>query len=415
MSIYSQVLKRFKFTPKALALIKKKINLVIEDIKKRLDAHHVQAEVMLGGSAAKGTIMKGDFDCDIFIRFDLKYSDSNISDILENALKGLPYRRIHGSRDYFQMERGKIIYEIIPVLKVRSRADAMNVTDMSPLHVAWISKVLLKKPRLRDHIMLAKVFCKANRVYGAESYINGFSGHVIDILIAYYGSFDALLKNAVNWQRSKVIDIEGHGNGISDSKISPLIVIDPIQSDRNAAAALSVEKFEAFRKAARDYMRKPDMRFFTIRKLTLKEIRAKVIKEHKGRPFFILSAEPLEGSHDVVGTKLLKAFQHVGKMLEMHDFTIAGSGWEWNRRAYFWFALLSSRLAPEKEHMGPPLSRKKDCKRFRSLHPYVYEKGGRLFAKVRRRHTEAFTLLKEIISDEYIKARTQGMRIEAAE
>ena len=412
MSIYSNVLKRYKFSESAMATIQKKIAKVMADLDKRIKENSLSAEVMLGGSAAKGTIMKGDFDCDIFIRFDMKYRKVSISDLLEPALKGLPYARIHGSRDYFQMDISGIKYELIPVLNVQKKTDADNVTDMSPLHVAWIRKRIDRNPKLKDNIILAKAFCKAAKVYGAESYINGFSGHVIDILIAYYGSFDSLLNNAVTWSRFKVIDIESHGNGISESKISPLILIDPIQNDRNAAAALGEEKWEVFRQAARDFLKKPSERFFRIRKLTLKDIKAGIEKSYKGRPYIILSAEPLDGPHDIVGTKLLKSFMHIQKELETHDFAVAGSGWEWNQKAYFWFALLSSELAQRKEHTGPPLSRKKDCIRFRKKHAKTYEKGGRVYAQVKRTHTEARSLIKEIMAGEYIKARTGGMKIE---
>ena len=37
----------------------------------------------------------------------------------------------------------------------------------------------------------------------------------------------------------------------------PLIVIDPVQKDRNAAAALNHEKFEIIKKTAKQFLKKP--------------------------------------------------------------------------------------------------------------------------------------------------------------
>ena len=72
------------------------------------------------------------------------------------------------------------------MLNIKKGSDALNVTDFSPLHVDWVNKNV---KRLRDDIRLAKRFCKVNKLYGAESYIRGFSGYALELLISYYGGF----------------------------------------------------------------------------------------------------------------------------------------------------------------------------------------------------------------------------------
>ena len=80
-----------------------------------------------------------DHDVDIFVRFDLEYAveEELISDFLEEALKIFNPERIHGSRDYFQFPYKGLDFEIVPVLAVEDASQALNVTDMSPLHVEY--------------------------------------------------------------------------------------------------------------------------------------------------------------------------------------------------------------------------------------------------------------------------------------
>lgn len=45
-----------------------------------------------------------------------------------------------------------------------------------------------------DEIKIAKAFCHATGCYGAESYIKGFSGYALELLIYHYKSFQSFVK-----------------------------------------------------------------------------------------------------------------------------------------------------------------------------------------------------------------------------
>src|SRR5690606_10274411 len=112
------------------------------------------------------------------------------SDDTEKFLQELsiPFERLHGSRDYFQFTYESILFEIVPVININDYKLAKNITDCSPLHVRWFqhySDKIVDDMTLYNHARALKLFCKAQYVYGAESYINGVSGHVIDILTIY--------------------------------------------------------------------------------------------------------------------------------------------------------------------------------------------------------------------------------------
>ncbi len=404
--IFSEVIKRYKVSSAEYEEIRRKAESVMEKIMKMARKKKYMIEVVLGGSLAKGTILKNDFDVDLFVIFELCYSDRDLSAMLESLIYEFKPIKIHGSRDYFNFSHKGINYELVPVLKVRDVSQAANVTDMSPLHVKWIKKKVKGNKKLVDEIVLAKVFCKANRLYGAESYIRGFSGHVLDILIIYYGSFVKMLKASAEWKEYQVIDVEGHGDlsKLNESKISPLIVIDPVYPMRNASNALSKKKMMLFAKKAKDFLAKPSIDFFEKKQLCLEDIK----KKYKDKRIFFIKMSTNPGKKDIVGARLLKCHEHILKQLKKHDFDVISSGWEYDRKtnAKMYFVLPLENLDKQFERGGPPLSSKKNAEKFREKHKNAYERNSRLYAKVERDFTDPAGLIDSILKSEYIKSRT---------
>ncbi len=210
--ILKEVLKEINPPKEDLRTINEKIKRINEEIKKELIKKKISAEIFIGGSYAKKTLIKkGVYDIDLFLRFDEKYKKENISEISERILKdiNMDYVKIHGSRDYFKLNVSDFFFiELIPVLKIRNPYKSGNITDLSYFHVSYIKKKI-KNKKILDEIKLAKAFCYAQNCYGAESYINGFSGYAIELLIYYYKTFDNFLKKMIkiNEDKKEVIDI----------------------------------------------------------------------------------------------------------------------------------------------------------------------------------------------------------------
>src|SRR3989338_10974834 len=328
-----------------------------DSLIKKINSGLKHAKAVLGGSGAKDTWLKT-FDEDIFVKFSyslFKGKSGQLSDILENFLKKhFKIRRLHGSRDYFQITEGKFTFEIVPILDIRKAEQAKNITDVSPLH----SDFVIKHEKLKDEIRLTKQFFKAAKVYGAESYIRGFSGYVCEILTIHCGSFLALIKSIPKWKDKEVIDIKGYYRGknvfseINQSKlVSPIIVIDPVQKDRNAAAALDNEKFEIIKHRAREFMKKPSKEFFEVKTPSEQDIR----KEF-GSNLVMLKAAPLKKKTDVAGAKMLKAFHYMENELAIYGFKIAESDILWHASdSLFYYALENGKLPETLEIIGPPV------------------------------------------------------------
>lgn len=398
MNLLSEVITKIK-PPKGS--FEKEINQVVSTINSELKKQKINAEAVIGGSFAKDTHLVGDHDCDIFVRFDYKkYKEANLSDLLEKALKQFKAERVHGSRDYFQF-RISLNYEVVPVLKINKANEALNVTDASPLHVAWS-----KKHKMSDEIRLAKAFCKAYKIYGAESYIKGFSGHVLDILTIYYGGFLKLLRASQKWKDKQVIDIQKYHDDalfeLNTAKTqSPLIVVDPIQEDRNAAAALSYEAFEIFKQKAKEFLKKPSVRYFE----------KHVMKKEDLKGALIIDVVPQEGKNDVVATKVLKVIEELQRQLKKNEFVIKSWGWEFAENTFIWFKLKNEKLSSETVVEGPPVKIEKHTEMFRKAYKQVFEKKGRLFAKTKRKYTDARSLIKDVLNNEYVKERVESARL----
>ena len=392
-----------------------KCTIVLDSINSEIKKKNIKARAVLGGSIAKGTFLKDDYDCDIFVKFSLDYKNRDISNLLEKVLKIFSrVKRIHGSRDYFNFKSNTINFEIVPVLNIKKAEQEINITDCSPLHVKWVKDNLDKNQKLADEIRLIKAFCKACKVYGAESYLRGFSGHVLDILTIYYKGFTSLLKNAVKWKEKEVIDFNDYYKGcalerLNKSKLSPLVVIDPIQSERNAAAVLSKENFLLFKKSAKNFLKKPSKKFFEKKEITIEELKEK----SKGKKLVLLDVKALGGKEDVVGSKLLKALNYINKNLVSNGFTIYKKGWKWDKKekALFWFMVKEEILSEYFKRLGPPTKNKENVKAFMKKHKKTFIQGKRICAKVKREFRKPENLIKAMKKTEYLKQRAKKIEI----
>ena len=65
------------------------VDKIVEKINVTMESMGIIAECVKGGSIAKGTFLKDDYDIDLFMRFNTQYKEQNISNITEDILKKL--------------------------------------------------------------------------------------------------------------------------------------------------------------------------------------------------------------------------------------------------------------------------------------------------------------------------------------
>lgn len=385
----------------------KEVEEFLAKLNKEIKKSRIKAAAVSGGSYAKDTWLKGDYDVDVFVKFDLKYKTHEISKLLGRILKRFRPIKLHGSRDYYWVQN-ELRYEIIPVMNIKKPNEAQNTTDFSPWHVAWVNR---EGKKCKDDIRLAKKFMKAQGCYGAESYIKGFSGHVVDILVIYYKGFLPLLRAAAKWKPKVIIDYyKKVGKNaefiLNKSKIQgPMIIIDPVQPERNAAAALSHDMFDLFVASAKKFLEKPSGKYFEYQELDLEQLKK------KGK-LVLVDVEVPEGKEDPVGAKLVKAFGYIAKELE--EFGVIKKEWEWDRykNAVFIYLLKKEKLPDAYEQPGPPIAMQKETIKFKKKHKKTFVKEGRTWAKIKYefRTPEEF-LIKTVFKADYLKDKVNKCRL----
>ncbi|MGV8151536.1 MAG: SMODS domain-containing nucleotidyltransferase [Candidatus Nanoarchaeia archaeon] len=365
------------------------INRVLKEflieVKQKIKTKKINASVFVGGSLAKKTIIKKqEYDVDIFVRFNKKYEDIALE--LENILKSTKYskkiKKIHGSRDYFQINEKNIILEVIPTLEIKKPSEAKNITDLSYFHVGFVKKCIEKNKNLALEIMLAKAFMHAQNLYGAESYIHGFSGYSLELLIIHYRTFERFLREAAKLKDEKIIiDYLGIYKNkkdilreMNESKIQgPIILVDPTYKERNALAGLNNETFLKFKKEAQEFLNNPSRDFF--KKKTVYDS----IKNKKG--LIKISVKSSKQKGDIAGSKIKKFFGFFVYSLK-REFDIKLAEFEYNEKeniGYYYFILENKK--PE-IIIGPEVTDIENLLRFKKMHKDAFIKENRAYAKL---------------------------------
>ena len=374
-----------------IAHLEKEAKHLKNELGGSIKKNRISAEVFIGGSLAKKTLVKEEVNyIDIFVRFAKKYTGADISallcKIIERSKIDGRIAKVHGSRDYFRISGKKALFEVIPVLKISKGKEAQNVTDLSYFHVNYVKRKLKAGINPRE-IVKAKAFCKSAGVYGAEGYIRGFSGYGLECLIINYGSFGKMLKAIVRAKGKIILDPEKFYKSeeqlimeLNENKLkSPIVLVDPTWKERNVLAALSNESLEKFKTYAKAFLKKPSPKFFDSKKKDSTEI-FKVAKKNKAEfGEIVVSTTKQEG--DIAGSKLRKFYdtfmEDLGKEFKIiaHDFNYLKE-----KDALIWVA---AKPINRKIVKGPELKMKGHVSRFKKMHKKTFSSKGRIYAEIK--------------------------------
>ncbi len=397
----------------------KRVESRVSDFKKKISPYlKSRASVFIGGSLAKKTVIRKEtgYDIDFFVMFKkdnpLGKKEKDISQELENILKKLKVKYIvlKGSRNYFQVDFQGLRFELVPIIEIKNAGEAKNITDISPLHVRYLLKKESKNKKIADEIKLAKAFCYASECYGAESYIKGFSGYALEILTCHYGSFSKFAREASKWNLKDKILIDPEKFYKKKEKIleeinkskqeSPVILIDPVQKERNVCAALGKETLEKFIITCKKFISKPSKEFFFKKEFDPNNLKNKA---KNGSKFYELRAISLKDKSDIAGAKLKKFYEFLIYKLKKENFSIVSSHFDFNEKSLesrYFFVIKEPSL--EIIMPGPPITiEKKYQDNFKRGWKNTFIKNGRLYAKAKRKFSNF---------PEFLKQATQNMK-----
>ncbi|MBT6995134.1 hypothetical protein HN865_00705 [Candidatus Woesearchaeota archaeon] len=377
---------------------KKKLKKTVKEfLSKFKDSRDIK--FFLGGSYAKDTYLPGNRDIDVFVKFNFsKYKDEDISSVLYVMLRK-KYKEVHvvhGSRDYFHIVIDDIIFEVVPVLDVKKASLAVNVMDVSPLHVKYVKKRLKRK----DDVRKLKALLKAQHLYGAESHLQGFSGYVCELLVSHYGSFNKVVKKFSSVKDSLFLDPAKHysSSGIAlkllnKSKLGAFVLIDPVQAERNAAAGVSSLKLKEFVKVCSE---------FSLDSFVLKEVDVSSLKG-----YIVLSVVGLEGRKDVSLSKMRALYDRILRSFSYNGFFVKDSGWD---SSHYWFKVKS--LSKTYRHYGPSLKYSEHVKAFKKKYGRkVKSSKSKVYVELDREFSDPSKFLESFVKQKFVKEKVKRIKL----
>src|SRR2546425_3955229 len=340
-----------------------------------LQSSQIQAEVTLQGSFARDTWISGEADLDIFARFSPTMEREEwVENVLPTIRNGLSRYRVierYAEHPFLEFHVEDIRVNIVPCYDVR-KGEWKSATDRTPYHTEFMQAHLISESRLEARLL--KKFARGIETYGAEIRIGGFSGMLIDTLALYYHSFMETIRQASSWTKGTLLDIENLGRVVSpnarDSE-ADLVVIDPVDPNRNLAAALRPDKLWNFVAAGREFLRNPGVWYFfppRFKPRTRQQF-AKRIDNSGNQVFAVLFKHPVLVP-DVLWGQLMKLERSMLEIMAREDFR-AHRSTLWSDEKQESAILVESdqtKLSAVKVQRGPPVSKGVDSTAFLEKH-----------------------------------------------
>ncbi|HDD26348.1 MAG TPA: CCA tRNA nucleotidyltransferase [Acidilobales archaeon] len=417
--LLSEVLRRIKPTNEDEKVINEFSNGLVNEVYNVLgDKLNYEFKVSVEGSVAKNTWLKGDVDLDIFVL--IKYRELSRSWLEENFINPLiqglsdKYRVIlrYAQHPYVTACMGDLCADIVPAYWASNPSEVITAVDRTPFHTEYIKRNLRKNQL--DEVRLLKAFFKGVGIYGAELKVKGFSGYLTELLIVRYGDFLSAVDGIAKWRPPVLIDLEGHCINVNEClkkfKEYPLIVIDPVDPKRNAAAAVGMRSLALAILACRAFLIKPSLKFF-FPDINIYSL-GKILKalEKRGSSLTGLIVYTHEVAPENVWGHLRSIEEKLVNGLTKGGFNIIYSDIWFNEKdlAIILFEYIPKELPRVKIMEGPPVFLERHSDRFITKHGFseVFDVGvwiskdGRLLTlgevKFRKAHELLRQLLKQV-------------------
>ena len=205
---------------------------------------------------------------------------------------------------------------------------------------------------MKGDVRILKKFLQHIEVYGAEIAKEGFSGYVSEVLISYFGSFEKTIKKISELKEGQVI-------GKTMKKFdSPIVLIDPIDYNRNLGTAISIDNLGKFVLASRVFLKNPSKKFFKkpVSKHIMKNIDKVVVVQFRFK----------SRSDDIIWGQIKRASNALKTQLELGGFTVLrnSSVKDEKENAALIFLLHAKKIENSLVRSGPEIFSKEHCKKF---------------------------------------------------
>ncbi|MHA1987997.1 MAG: hypothetical protein ACW98D_15280 [Promethearchaeota archaeon] len=299
--VFNDVLKAITPSDEEIIIIKDitdKLKKLIARRAKELNIDYIKIEPQ-GSTGIKQTQLKNDFDIDLFIGLDyqdykLKYTKLSKNKFKKESKKDfldLCTTWIIPSLSLSEFENPRLLYAEHPYvivdyhfkdieikidivlyfdleLEFIQKQGPLTAVDRSPWHGRFIRDNLSIDQK--NDVRLLKQFFKSNHSYGDRSSLGkvGFIGYSAELLIYYFNDllnlfekFDSLGTNPLDYFDRDKAELKK----IIHFQKELLIIIDPIDKNRNVASAISEKAYKYCRHRISKFLNNPSKSFFEIR------------------------------------------------------------------------------------------------------------------------------------------------------
>ena len=372
--------------------------LAFELVDKEISKYSQIKEIEFGGSYPKGTWLPGKADVDIFIKFDKSTSEKKFSDIAKKvgfaALKKYkPYVRF-SEHPYVEAKVKGTKVNVVPCYLV-PKGKWKSAADRTQFHTEFMLENL--SGPMKNNVRLLKQFLKNNGLYGAEISQQGFSGYVAEVLIWNFGGFEEVIRSIAKVKPGQVI-------GKATKKFdTPISIIDPIDSQRNLAAAISNENIGKFVLLCRRFLKKPSISYFKDQK---RKSSSELLKN-----CIIVSFNYKPRSPDIIWGQIKRAASTIGTQLELGGFKVTKSKayTDEKKQANLFFLLESMVISKYYVKEGPEFFNEYDSSQFiaknnkKSLSVWI-SKNKKILALEKRSENDAKKFLTQLLAKKLDKS-----------
>ncbi len=214
------------------------------------------------GSAAKNTYLKG-ADIDLFLLFPPDVDEKITSDICFSVGREIldEHTVKYASHPYLSGSLGGVGVDVVWAYKVDSGESIISAVDRTPFHTRYVNDKLTET--MQREVRLLKKFLKGIGLYSASLKVEGISGYLTELFIVRYGTLLETIELMSGWKEKTWLSLD---NGKEENWVlfpnCNLVFIDPVDSKRNVAAALSKNNFFRLIAACEQFLNAPSINFF---------------------------------------------------------------------------------------------------------------------------------------------------------
>ena len=441
--ILDELLEEIVPTKQELNLINEiveKLKSLLEKKAKELNIKYTRIEPQ-GSTGIKQTQLRNDFDIDLFIglNYDLyspkyeglsknklkKASKEDFLNICNNwIIKSLTLKEFHNPRllyaehpyvtvDYFtkdvKLKIDIVLYFDLDVEYIKKQGP-ITAVDRSPWHGRFIRENLNEDQK--NDVRILKQFFKACHSYGDKSPVGkiGFIGYAAELLIYYFGNLESVFKN-FNKLYQNPLDYYNRDkkelDKIQHFKNDFLIIIDPIDMNRNVASAISEKAYKYCNQRLMKYKEDPNKDFFKI--LSIPEINLSnpndailsntfiiELKNKDNDVHYTINRDKLYSLGDRIKANGEKEFSHAKRFGNiMFEVYFEDEINEYHLVIY----CDKIKISPSYLRKGPQVKDKFHAEKFRKKNKQYIVKDGYLWAETKRKFNDFFEFLKDFIKD----------------